>query len=83
LARSGDGDDEDWPWLIAVKLPFGMEDRRCADQWGWIPGMGHSVVVLGQTDDGGFAIGDPSVGLEVWTEDDLNLLWHGNGIRVH
>ncbi len=74
--------DDDWPVLIAVELPFGVEDRRYADQWGWIPGMGHSVVVLGRTEDGGFVIGDPSVGLERWTEDDLKLLWHGNGIRV-
>ncbi len=74
--------DDDWPVLIAVGLPFGVEDRRYADQWGWIPGMGHSVVVLGRTDDGGFIIGDPSIGREYWTEDDLKLLWHGNGIRI-
>jgi len=74
--------DDDWPVLIAVELPFGVEDRRYADQWGWIPGMGHSVVALGRTEDGGFIVGDPSVGLEIWTEDDMRLLWHGNGIRV-
>nr|WP_246152022.1 peptidase C39 [Rubripirellula reticaptiva] len=74
--------DDDWPVLIAVELPFGVEDRRYADQWGWIPGMGHSVVALGRTEDGGFLIGDPSVGLEIWREDDMKLLWHGNGIRV-
>ncbi len=75
-------DDNDWPVLLAVKLPHGDQDRRYADQWGWIPGMGHAVVALGRTPDAGIIIGDPSVGLERWTEADLQVLWHGNGLRV-
>ncbi len=74
---------DDWPVLLAVELPYGVEDRRYAEQWGWIPGMGHSVVAFGTTADGGFLIGDPSVGLERWTVEDLQLLWHGNGVRLH
>ncbi|QEG00643.1 hypothetical protein Mal15_47140 [Stieleria maiorica] len=74
--------DDDWPVLLAVELPYGVDDRRYVDQWGWIPGMGHSVVALGTTPDGGLVIGDPSVGLEWWTEADLRVLWHGVGIRV-
>ena len=75
---------DDWPVLLAVKLPFGTEDPRYANQWGWIPGMGHSVVAFGTTDDGtGLFIGDPSVGLEAWTLTDMKVLWHGDGIRVH
>ncbi len=74
--------NDDWPVLLAVELPFGAEDRRYADQWGWIPGMGHSVVALGRTEDGGVVIGDPSVGLERWFEADLQVLWHGDGIRL-
>ncbi len=74
--------DDNWPVLIAVELPYGTEDRRYAEQWGWIPGAGHSVVIVGRTADNGVVIGDPSVGLEVWTEADLSLLWHGNGMRV-
>ena len=75
-------DDDDWPVLLAVQLPHGVDDRRYADQWGWIPGMGHSVVALGRTQDSGIIVGDPSVGLERWTEADLKVLWHGNGVRV-
>jgi hypothetical protein len=71
-----------WPVLLAVELPYGVEDRRYVDQWGWIPGMGHSVVALGRTRDGGILIGDPAVGLERWSAADLKLLWHGNGIRM-
>jgi hypothetical protein len=75
-------DENDWPVLLAVQLPHGVDDRRYADQWGWIPGMGHSVVALGRMPDGGIIVGDPSVGLERWTEADLKVLWHGNGLRV-
>ncbi|MEO9592753.1 peptidase C39 [Rhodopirellula bahusiensis] len=73
----------DWPVLMAVKLPYGVDDRRYADQWGWIPGMGHSVVAFGLTSDGQrMLVGDPSVGLEQWSKDDLRVLWHGDGVRV-
>nr|WP_246113002.1 C39 family peptidase [Allorhodopirellula solitaria] len=74
---------DDWPVLLAVELPYGVDDRRYADQWGWIPGMGHSVVAVGTTADGGVLIADPSVGLERWTADDLQILWHGKGMRLH
>lgn len=74
--------DDNWPVLLAVRLPFGVDDRRFADQWGWIPGMGHSVVALGRAPEGHIIIGDPAVGLEAWSEDDLRLLWQGNGLRV-
>lgn len=74
---------DDWPVLMAVELPYGVDDRRYVDQWGWIPGMGHSVVALGLTSDGQrMLVGDPSVGLEQWSKDDLRVLWHGNGIRL-
>ena len=74
--------DDDWPVLMSVRLPFGVEDRRFADEWGWIPGMGHSVVALGRTPDGGFIIGDPAVGLERWSESELETLWQRNGLRL-
>lgn len=74
---------DDWPVLLAVELPYGTEDTRYANEWGWIPGMGHSVVALGKTPDGnGLLIGDPSVGLEAWSIDDMRVLWHGDGIRL-
>lgn len=64
--------NDDWPVLLAVELPYGTDDTRYANEWGWIPGMGHSVVALGKTPDGnGLLIGDPSVGLESWSVDDL------------
>lgn len=76
-------EQDDWPVLMAVELPYGVDDRRYVDQWGWIPGMGHSVVAFGLTNDRQrLVVGDPSVGLEQWSKDDLRVLWHGDGIHV-
>ena len=75
-------DDNEWPVLMAVRLPLGVEDPRFADEWGWIPGMGHSVVAFGRLPDGGLLVGDPAVGLELWSAAKLELLWQGNGLRV-
>ncbi len=74
--------DNDWPVLMAVRLPVGVEDPRFENEWGWIPGMGHSVVALSRGTDGGFVIADPAVGLELWSESMLQTLWQGNGLRV-
>ena len=72
----------DWPVLLAVKLPYGVEDPRYARDWGWIPGTGHSVVALGRLPGGRVVVGDPSVGIEAWSREDLELLWHGVGLRL-
>ena len=73
---------DDWPVLAAVRLPFGVDEPRFAQEWGWIPGMGHSVVVLSRTPGGDFVIADPAVGPERWSESTLETLWQGNGLRV-
>lgn len=74
--------EDDWPVLISVRLPFGVDDPRFADEWGWIPGMGHAVVVLGRTPEGDFIVGDPAIGMERWSESKLQTLWQGIGMRV-
>ncbi len=51
------------------------------NEWGWTPGVGHTVVVFGFTDDGRVEVGDPAVGREHWTVDDLRVLWNGEGLR--
>ncbi len=48
---------------------------------GWIPGMAHSVVYFGNL-QGLHVIGDPSRGYEGWSEQDLNMLWTGTGLRI-
>lgn len=69
------------PVLLSVEL----RDRRLerhVETWGWLPGVPHSIVLLGFIDDQTVAIGDPSVGREIWKVDDLRLLWHGEGARL-
>lgn len=75
-------EDDDWPVLMAVRLPLGIDDPRFEAEHGWIPGMGHSVVALGRTPDGTLLIGDPAIGLEGWTRAKLEVVWQGNGIRL-
>jgi hypothetical protein len=75
-------EEDDWPVLMAVRLPFGVDDPRFEAEWGWIPGMGHSVVVLERNSAGELLVADPAIGLEVWDEKKLETLWQGNGIRV-
>jgi hypothetical protein len=74
--------EDAWPVLMAVRLPAGVDDPRFEQEWGWIPGMGHSVVALGRGPDGGYLIADPAIGLELWPESKLQTLWQGNGIRL-
>lgn len=72
-----------WPMILTVKLPeYGVQDPRYEDEWGWIPGVGHTVVAFGQTSSGGLRIADPSAGVETWTRDDLALLWRGEGLLL-
>ncbi len=74
--------NKQWPLLLTVQLPaYEVEDPRYEQEWGWIPGMGHSVVALGR-DPQGVVIADPAVGLEVWSDEDLRVLWHGEALQV-
>lgn len=76
--------DNQWPVLLLVRLPkTGVDDPRYEQHWGWIPGLGHSVVALGLRSNGNLLIGDPSIGREQWTRKDMETLWHGDGIRLH
>jgi len=76
-------EEDTWPVLLLAELPG--RDRRGADyaeQWGWTPGAGHAVVVFRRFATGGLDVGDPMVGRELWTVEDLRILWHGRGLRL-
>ena len=72
-----------WPAVLLVRLDAGENvDPRYEQEWGWSPGLGHAVVVFGRVGEDRLDIGDPSIGREQWTIEDLRTLWHGEGIRL-
>lgn len=76
-------ESKDVPAVLLVKLELGADvDPRYEQQWGWTPGLGHAVVYYGPAGTDRIMIGDPSVGREKWTIDDLRVLWQGEGVRL-
>jgi hypothetical protein len=75
------------PMILCVGLPPG---KRLDDQplnltgWGWMHGVGHSVVLLRPTSHGRVLIADPmpSVGSEEWTRMDVKYLYRGTAVRL-
>lgn len=75
--------NERGPVLLSVRLDRRDDvDPRYEQQWGWTPGVAHTVVFYGFRPDGKTDVGDPAVGLEHWRVQDLDVLWHGEGIRL-
>jgi hypothetical protein len=71
------------PTLLLVRLePDADVGSRYHERSGWVPGVGHAVVLLGTTEDGRAIIGDPAVGLEYWSAADLKNLWRGHALRL-
>jgi hypothetical protein len=74
---------EPGPVILSVRLdPAPGVDARYQQLWGWAPGVSHTVVFFGFQSDGKTDIGDPAVGREYWREDDVRVLWHGEGLRL-
>ena len=74
------------PVILCAKLPVNLADdpelSHYKTEWGWIPGTSHSVVVLQPVRNGQFLVHDPSIGIEVWSQADINMLVHGKGLRL-
>jgi len=72
------------PVILTVRLTPGVAaaDSRYQKDWGWVPGLSHSVLFYGFIDDEHVSIGDPSIGREQWTVADLDLLWQRSGVRL-
>lgn len=71
-----------WPALLFVGLPPSGADPVYEEKYGWVPGFRHSVVMFGIRPDGMIAVGDPAVGREIWTQEDLKVLWRGEAIAL-
>jgi hypothetical protein len=79
-----DLDDPDfYPVLVCAELrdnaPF---EQIYREEYGWIPGTPHSVVLLGRANDGTYIVHDPVAGREYWDEEELRLLWTGGAVRL-
>jgi hypothetical protein len=71
------------PAVISVRLDPGQNvDPRYVQDWGWIPGVSHTVVILGFRDDGKVDVADPSVGKEQWDLQGVKDLWKGRGFYL-
>ena len=71
------------PVILSVRLDRreGV-DPRYEQAWGWTPGVPHTVVLFGFRPGDKVEIGDPSVGREHWRVKDVDVLWHGDAIRL-
>jgi hypothetical protein len=76
-------DPGSYPVLVCAELrPDAPGKEIYREEYGWIPGTPHSVVVLGRTHDGTYVVHDPVAGREYWDEDELRLLWTGSAVRL-
>jgi Peptidase C39 family len=71
------------PVLLTVELKRDARvDPVYERSWGWLPGVPHTVVLLGFPAPGQVQIADPAFGTETWAVEDLEVLWHGEGVRI-
>lgn len=70
------------PVLLSVELEAGTKNSEHFQRWGWDVGMRHSVVIFRFLPGNLVEIGDPETGREIWTLDELQILWHGEAIRL-
>ncbi len=68
------------PALIEMRLDD-ASDPRFEEEWGWIPGVPHVVVLFGWDGEKPL-IGDPATGLEHWDREGFDQLWTGRGLRL-
>jgi hypothetical protein len=73
------------PMILSVGLEAGERaDTDFTREFGWVPGVNHSVVLTGFTERGVATIADPSLEMsrEHWDRPMLSTLWRGYAIRL-
>ncbi|NIP22983.1 MAG: hypothetical protein GWN67_03200 [Phycisphaerae bacterium] len=81
LIRGIDSKNIEFPMLISAEFDSSNEEHtKYVSQWGWKPGTPHSVVLFERTKDGYLTVGDPSIGIDRWDDEALEVLWNGQGI---
>lgn len=72
------------PTIISVGLEKDREYPPIyTEQWGWKPGVRHSVVLVEFVGIDRVLVADPSIGLEEWSIADLKTLWRGRAVTLH
>lgn len=72
------------PALLCCELSDEVDTREpfYREINGWVPGIKHSTVLFGRRGER-YLIGDPSqFEPEVWSEQDMDNLWTGSGLRI-
>ncbi len=71
------------PLILSVRLDKKPgTDVRYEQNWGWTPGVAHSVLFSRILPNNLVEMGDPSIGLEKWGIDGIETLWHGDAMRL-
>lgn len=70
------------PVILTVELLVGDPHTGQYEQMHWDPGMRHTIVLFRFLQDGRAFVGDPDEGPETWSYEDLQVLWHGEGLRL-
>jgi len=74
----------DVPMIADVGLEANAPiDAAFRNEFGWAPGIRHSVVLL-LSGNHRLSVIDPSpqIGREEWSDEGLQLLWRGHGLRL-
>lgn len=70
------------PCILQCELKVDSDESSVAYELdGWVRGQPHSVVLMDIRNDR-FEVFDPSAGMEVWSREAMETLWHGQVIRV-
>jgi hypothetical protein len=74
----------DRPMIMEVGLEADTPiDAAFRSEFGWVPGVRHSVVLLASTDRRLHVLDpSPQIGREEWNDESLHLLWRGHGLRL-
>jgi hypothetical protein len=76
-------DEATSPIIINTQLrTIADVDPLYVTDWGWAPGVRHTVVLLEFIGNRNLVVADPAVGRERWDLDNLRVLWHGEGFQL-
>jgi hypothetical protein len=71
------------PVIVAVGIPkSGHAPAIYSEEWGWTPGLMHSVLLYELVGDDRITVADPSIGDEQWSNEDLRILWRGPALYL-